>query len=127
MKASRIQVHINLSTIDIYWESLTPESAFLARCFSEYLISKDNQAAADEKMPEVSKLAFIVQHLINSYFEAENENVQQELEFTIEQLLIIAGLMDYGDEIGRRQIYGLLRKCNPKLSKHTSEFAKGRY
>ena len=109
-----MQAQNNLIKIDIYWESLTPESAFLARCFSEYLISKDNQAAADEKMPEVSKLAFIVQQLINSYFEAENENLQQELEFTIEQLLIIAGLMDYGDEIGRRQIYSLLRKRYPQ-------------
>jgi condensin complex subunit 3 len=60
-------------------------------------------------MPEVTRLAFYIQKYTNAYFENIDEDAKQELEFIVEQLLQIALVMDFGDEIGRRKMFGLLR------------------
>lgn len=60
-------------------------------------------------MPEVTRLAFYIQKYTNAYFENLDEDAKQELEFVVEQLLQIALIMDFGDEIGRRKMFGLLR------------------
>lgn len=60
-------------------------------------------------MPEVTRLAFYIQKYTNTYFENVDEDTKQELEFIVEQLLQIALVMDFGDEIGRRKMFGLLR------------------
>ena len=60
-------------------------------------------------MPEVTRLAFYIQKYTNAYFENLDEDAKQELEFIVEQLLQIALVMDFGDEIGRRKMFGLLR------------------
>jgi condensin complex subunit 3 len=60
-------------------------------------------------MPEVTRLAFQIQKYTNTYFENIDEDAKQELEFIVEQLLQIALVMDFGDEIGRRKMFGLLR------------------
>ena len=60
-------------------------------------------------MPEVTRLAFYIQKYTNAYFENVDEDAKQELEFIVEQLLQIALIMDFGDEIGRRKMFGLLR------------------
>jgi condensin complex subunit 3 len=60
-------------------------------------------------MPEVTRLAFYIQKYTNAYFENVDEDAKQELEFIVEQLLQIALVMDFGDEIGRRKMFGLLR------------------
>ena len=60
-------------------------------------------------MPEVTRLAFYIQKYTNAYFENVEEDAKQELEFIVEQLLQIALVMDFGDEIGRRKMFGLLR------------------
>jgi condensin complex subunit 3 len=60
-------------------------------------------------MPEVTRLAFYIQKYTNVYFDTDSEDTKQELEFIVSQLLSIALLMDFGDEIGRRKMFGLLR------------------
>ena len=60
-------------------------------------------------MPEVTRLAFYIQRYTNAYFENVDEDAKQELEFIVEQLIQIALVMDFGDEIGRRKMFGLLR------------------
>src|SRR5271170_420067 len=94
---------------DSYWDNLSSESAFLARSFFQYCSQTDNSRHLEDKMPEVTRLAFYIQKYTNAYFENVEEDAKQELEFIVEQLLQIALVMDFGDEIGRRKMFGLLR------------------
>jgi len=94
---------------DSYWENLSAESAFLARSFFQFCSQTDNSRHLEDKMPEVTRLAFYIQKYANAYFENVDEDAKQELEFIVEQLLQIALVMDFGDEIGRRKMFGLLR------------------
>lgn len=106
-----------------FWDNLTAEKAFLARSLNDFCREqKDDryEAILDEKMPEVTKLAFYIQRYSNSLIEelrkhdpkmeAEPEEATIELEFVIEQLLHIAITVDYSDEIGRRKMFALLRE-----------------
>lgn len=74
-------------------------------------------------MPEVTRLAFYIQKYTNAYFENVDEDAKQELEFIVEQLLQIALVMDFGDEIGRRKMFGLLRSILvlPELAEGLTE------
>jgi condensin complex subunit 3 len=94
---------------DSYWDNLSSESAFLARSFFQFCSQTDNARHLEDKMPEVTRLAFYIQKYTNAYFENVEEDAKQELEFIVEQLLQIALVMDFGDEIGRRKMFGLLR------------------
>jgi condensin complex subunit 3 len=60
-------------------------------------------------MPEVTRLAFYIQKYNNIMTEVEEEE-KMNLEFIVDQLLLVALSMDYSDEIGRRKMYSLLRK-----------------
>ncbi|PWW72815.1 hypothetical protein C7212DRAFT_359859 [Tuber magnatum] len=101
---------------DEFWEDLTAESAFLARSYNDYcrdLPSAQREAGEiDEKMPEVTKLALHLQRYLNKLVVAlESEDAEAATwEFVAEQLLMIASRMDYGDEIGRRKMFALLRE-----------------
>jgi condensin complex subunit 3 len=88
---------------------LSAESAFLARSFFQFCSETENIRHLEDKMPEVTRLAFYIQKYTNAYFENIDEDAKQELEFIVEQLLQIALVMDFGDEIGRRKMFGLLR------------------
>ncbi|KAF2201051.1 hypothetical protein GQ43DRAFT_416695 [Delitschia confertaspora ATCC 74209] len=111
---------------DDFWNDLTPESAFVARSFNDYCrLSGDNklQDTVEEKMPEVTKFAFFVQKHLNILIEdvrkialqeqddaeVEEDTVQQE--FCVEQLLHIALSLDYSDEVGRRQMFSIMREA----------------
>ncbi|KAF3930375.1 hypothetical protein AA313_de0203054 [Arthrobotrys entomopaga] len=111
-----------------YWDDLTPESVFLARTFHDYCRDPNtqNDHHIDEKMPEVTHLAFVIQKNVNLLIDSPlgvpvqkgtngNTTVSQpkdaaEVEFIVEQLLLIAMKVDYGDEIGRRKMFSLLRE-----------------
>jgi condensin complex subunit 3 len=88
---------------------LSAESAFLARSFFQFCHKAEDTLHLEETMPEVTRLAFYIQKYTNAYFENVDEDAKQELEFIVEQLLQIALVMDFGDEIGRRKMFGLLR------------------
>jgi len=115
-----------ISFDDDFWNDLTPESAFVARSFNDYCRLSDDaklQDAIEEKLPEVTKFAFFVQKHLNVLIEAvrkvalqdqddpeaEEDTVQQE--FCVEQLLHIALSLDYTDEIGRRQMFSIMREA----------------
>lgn len=115
----RKDVFDEISFDEDYWNSLTPESAFLVRSFNDFCRSgKTERADADDKMPEVSQLAFYLQNYLNKLVFALRNKEDGEvaateganLEFVVQQLLLIAGSMDYGDEIGRRKMFALLRE-----------------
>ncbi|KAF9152294.1 hypothetical protein BG015_005503 [Linnemannia schmuckeri] len=94
---------------DIFWVNLTVESSFLVRVFTEFCRRKDDDAQFDKVVPEVVRHAFYIQKYSNIMQQAEEED-RPEAEFVVTQLLMIARLLDYADEIGRRKMFGLLRE-----------------
>jgi condensin complex subunit 3 len=103
---------------DEFWDSLTPEGAFLARSFNDYCRTASPQEAktldVDERMPEVTKLAHHLQRYLNKLVHMLKEGEEDDasdVEFIVQQLLLIAQTMDYGDEIGRRKMFQLMREC----------------
>ncbi|KAL8659849.1 MAG: hypothetical protein Q9226_000214 [Calogaya cf. arnoldii] len=112
-----------ISFNDPFWDHLTPESVFVARSFNDFCKGTEDgkfETLVEEKMPEVTKLAFFVQRYINALIscirsnstlgEGEPEEDTVEKEFIVEQLLYIAEALDYSDEIGRRKMFALLRE-----------------
>lgn len=112
-----------ISFDDTFWDRLTPESVFVARSFNDFC--KDGgvsrlESMAEDKMPEVTRLAVFLQRYTNDLIncirynnamsEGEEEENSAEREFIVEQLLHIAKLLDYTDEIGRRRMFSLLRE-----------------
>ena len=108
--------------VDSFWDRLTPESVFMARSFNDFCRSEGNgkvDITEEEKLPEVTKLAFVIEqqtkHLINCLRENQKKEESEqedtvEQEFVIEQLLHIAKTLDYSDEVGRRKMFSLLRE-----------------
>ena len=107
---------------DPFWDQLSAESVFMARSFNDFCQQAGDdkyESLVEEKMPEVTKLAFILQRYTNSLVDnlhriaticegEEEETVEQE--FIVEQLLHIAKTLDYSDEVGRRKMFALLRE-----------------
>jgi condensin complex subunit 3 len=110
---------------DNFWDTLTAESVFMSRSFNDFCLNEGNgkfEALVEEKMPEVTKLAFYLERYIAVLVEAlkrvaaqepsedEEEEDTVEQEFVVEQLLHIAKTLDYSDEVGRRKMFALLRQ-----------------
>ena len=109
---------------DPFFDELTSEGVFIARSFNEYCRNSEDtrlQSLAEDKMPEVTKFAFLLQkHIVkliegvetvalnSDDVEAEEETVQQE--FCVEQMLHIALTLDYSDEMGRRKMFSIMRE-----------------
>ncbi|KAL3423037.1 hypothetical protein PVAG01_04784 [Phlyctema vagabunda] len=110
---------------DFFWDTLSAEAVFIARSFNDFCRADGNskfEALIEEKMPEVTKLAFYLQRYVTVLVEAlkrvasqeveeeEEEEDTVEQEFIVEQLLHIAQTLDYSDEVGRRKMFSLLRQ-----------------
>jgi condensin complex subunit 3 len=125
---------------DDFWNELTPESAFLARSLNDYCHGAQDdrvQEMLEEKMPEVIKFAYHVRTHLNSLIklvhedatrdEADEEAAEQgvEQEFVVEQLLHMALTLDYADEMGRRQMYQIMREAIalPELPEECTKLA----
>ena len=108
-----------------FWDHLTSESVFLARSLNDFCHQEGGgkyEPLIEDKMPEVTKLAFILQRYANTLIDrlrrlseqnhSQNESEEDtvEDEFIVEQLLHIALTLDYADEVGRRQMFALLRE-----------------
>ncbi|KAI1409558.1 condensin subunit Cnd3 [Hypoxylon sp. FL1857] len=110
---------------DKFWETLSAESVFIARSFNDFCRTEGNgkyESLIEEKLPEVTKLAFFLERYLNVLIEAirrvnnqdgveedeEEDTVEQE--FIVEQLLYIILTLDYSDEVGRRKMFALLRQ-----------------
>ncbi|KAK1598760.1 nuclear condensing complex subunit [Colletotrichum navitas] len=107
-----------------FWETLSAESVFMARSFNDFCRNEGNgkfESLVEEKLPEVTTLAFYLERYISVLIEAikrvseiegeedeEEDTVEQE--FIVEQLLHIAITLDYSDEVGRRKMFALLRQ-----------------
>ncbi|VUC26467.1 unnamed protein product [Clonostachys rosea] len=126
---------------DQFWETLSAESAFLARTFNDFCRNEGDgnyEWIVEEKLPEVTKLAFYLERYLKVLYEAvkrlaeykrlreeqgledeedeedeEERALQQELleqEFIVQQILYICLTLDYSDEVGRRKMFTLLRQ-----------------
>ncbi|KAJ7863492.1 nuclear condensing complex subunit [Mycena olivaceomarginata] len=119
---------------DDYFQTLTPESAVLARAFLEWSLASEREDGAD-RLPVVTAFAFHVQEAYNALLEAlealedatratrdrgeeaaDDEGAEDELEeelakreAILSELLRMAVKLDYGDEIGRRKVYSVIR------------------
>ncbi|PHH80001.1 hypothetical protein CDD80_3130 [Ophiocordyceps camponoti-rufipedis] len=113
---------------DAFWETLSAESVFMARSFNDYCRYEDegrNTALVEDKMPEVTKLAFYLERYMHALLEAlkkQDEHADEEdededtveQEFIVEQLLHISLTLDYSDEVGRRKMFTLVRQALSK-------------
>lgn len=108
---------------DQFWDALTPESVFMARSLNDFCRQEGGgkyESLVDEKLPEVTKLAFYLQRYTSSLVQSlrqnnartedEEEQDTVDQEFIVEQLLHILKTLDYSDEVGRRKTFGLLRE-----------------
>jgi condensin complex subunit 3 len=106
---------------DTFWDRLTPESVFMARSFNDFctLGGENLGFTGEEKIPEVTKLAFVLQRYTkelidclrrNNIREETEEEDTVEQEFIVEQLLHISKTLDYSDEVGRRKMFSFLRE-----------------
>jgi condensin complex subunit 3 len=110
---------------DNFFETLTAESVFVVRTFNDFCRNEGNgkfEALIEEKLPEVTKLAFYLERYIKVLIDAikraeeqeteedEEEEDTAEQEVIVEQLLHIALTLDYSDEVGRRKMFALLRQ-----------------
>lgn len=114
------------------WKNLDAQTAFIARTFNDYCQSAEDgtmQGMIEDKMPEVTMFAFVLQKELNSLIEfvdkvavmeeddPEAEEAQEDFEeqdFIVQQLLHIAVTLDYTDEMGRRQMYNIMREAIAK-------------
>ncbi|KAF1918931.1 nuclear condensing complex subunit [Ampelomyces quisqualis] len=117
-----------------FWNNLDGEGAFIARTFNDYCRSAENSSAIDmieDKMPEITMFAFILQKHLNKLMELahevasldENEEHYDEVteqfeeqDFQVQQLLHISMTLDYTDEVGRRQMYNIMRESIAQAS-----------
>ncbi|KAH0490322.1 hypothetical protein TgHK011_001798 [Trichoderma gracile] len=109
---------------DHFWETLSAESVFMARSFNDFCRSEGEgryESLIEEKLPEVTKLAFFLERYLKVLVDAikrvaqhdvdeEEEEDTVEQEFIVEQMLHIALTLDYSDEVGRRKMFTLLRQ-----------------
>jgi condensin complex subunit 3 len=111
---------------DNFWETLSAESVFVARSFNDFCRTEGNgkyEALVEEKLPEVTKVAFFLERYIKVLIDAIKRLAEQEIdeddeeesdtveqEFIVEQLLHISLTLDYSDEVGRRKMFSLLRQ-----------------
>jgi condensin complex subunit 3 len=117
---------------DSYWGDLSPEKAFLVRTYTDFCVKRKDETRLEQALPVITALAFRIQssynHLVERVktrhdgndeddvnpFEDQTDPVweaeQLDLEFIVHELFRIAVNVDYGDEIGRRKMFALVRE-----------------
>ena len=109
---------------DEYWSRLTPEKAYLARVYVDHCRDNEDNVRLEATLPVVMSIAFRIQEWYNLLQDAEplpadagddeRQKREDELaskELVLAELLKLAVNLDYADEIGRRKMFDLVRKC----------------
>ncbi|CAM0139960.1 unnamed protein product [Umbelopsis sp. WA50703] len=99
----------SISFNDQFWNNLSTESAFLIRVFTKFLQKKQYNEKLDSVLPEVTRHAFYIQ-MYNNLWQQASRETEGEYEYIVGQLLEMAKILDYADEIGRRKMFMLLRE-----------------
>ncbi|KAH9924026.1 nuclear condensing complex subunit [Fomitopsis serialis] len=123
---------------DTFWQSLNPESIFIARVFTAYCRELDLEAHLEvAKVPVVTALAFYLQEACNDLLDAiedledarmqaesrsepagaeddeameRKEDVVSERAFVVTEMLRLTASSDFSDEIGRRKAFAVVRE-----------------
>lgn len=100
------------------WEDLLPEVALILAVYCESKSADNNSEAIDTLIPEITshvsrieryaKLASDPVLLEEGMTEEDAEISKVGYEFVLGCLLRIAMVLDYGDEVGRRNMFGFL-------------------
>lgn len=113
----------------MFWADLSPEKVFLVRVLVDHAVEQKSLERLETILPVVTALAFRIQTVYNDLIEQAEADEQDRLlrgedapedeeradalldkEFVVEELLRIAVKVDYGDEIGRRKMFTLVRE-----------------
>ncbi|KAF8550579.1 hypothetical protein OG21DRAFT_1487659 [Imleria badia] len=128
---TRIDIFDQFEFKDAFWDTLTPEKAYLARvCVEHYYIATNDQVKLEVSLPVVTHLAHHIQSVYNKYQEGIDSVVQEwalraldanerDVNKRLDDLLLDAGFviaeifklavnLDYADEIGRRKMFQLV-------------------
>ncbi|KAJ1666368.1 chromosome condensation complex Condensin, subunit G [Coemansia sp. RSA 1813] len=100
----------NLDFDQELWENLTPEMAFIIRSTIEFFNERKDADKIDKHLPDAMKLAQMLESLGARLESEAEEEVRPDYEFIIHQLLLVARMSDFPDEIGRREMLTLMRK-----------------
>ncbi|KAF3009611.1 hypothetical protein E8E13_006938 [Curvularia kusanoi] len=126
-----------------FWLELDPPAAFVMRSLNDYCQDADDDrmlALIEDKLPEITNFAHILQRQINNTTAAINrlaemedddpefddaQEIAEDAEFVAEQLLHVALTLDYSDELGRRAMYNLMRGAiaHPVLPEECTKLA----
>lgn len=90
-----------------FWEGLSPEGAFLVRCWNEYCRKNNLVTLVEKKLPELSEYADLLMMFWRNYCQA-GEDEKAEHDFIVEQLLTVASTYDFSDEFGRQKLLQVL-------------------
>lgn len=108
-----------------YWSDITPGKALLARCFVLYATTHNMERELETCVPVVTALVYRIQaeyHALNTLLEQQAAEEMEEgmpaLQddsalahvFVVGEMLAIAMYCDYGDELGRRNMFTLVRE-----------------
>lgn len=114
-----------LADQDTYWASVTPESALLARCFILFCQHNQRESLLEASLPLVTALVFRIEaeyEALNLLLEQQAiEEDEEEMPaiqddsslariFVVNEMLALAMHCDYGDELGRRKMFMLVRE-----------------
>ncbi|KAJ1907437.1 chromosome condensation complex Condensin, subunit G [Coemansia sp. IMI 209127] len=100
----------NLDFDQELWENLTPEMAFIIRSTIEFFNERKDADKMDKHLPDAMRLAQMLERLGSKLESEAEEEVRPDYEFIIHQLLLVARMSDFPDEIGRREMLTLMRK-----------------
>ncbi|KAI9502936.1 chromosome condensation complex Condensin, subunit G [Coemansia spiralis] len=100
----------NLEFDQELWESLTPEMAFIIRSTIEFFHERKDADKIDKHLPDAMKLAQLLESFGAKLESETNDELRPDYEFIIHQLLLVAKMSDFPDEIGRREMLTLMRK-----------------
>ncbi|KAJ2842372.1 chromosome condensation complex Condensin, subunit G, partial [Coemansia brasiliensis] len=84
--------------------------AFIIRSTLEFFCERKDADSIDKHLPEAMQLARLLE-TFGAKLEAEQDDeLRPDIEFVIHQLLLIAKISDFPDEMGRREMLTLMRK-----------------
>ena len=104
---------------DLYFENLSPETALIIRTYCEFVSEKSNGSTESSQalLPEISKMLYYID-LYTGKIPSSNEDEKTVLYFILNQLIMMARLFDYSDEVGRRNSIVMFKSMlsNPSVS-----------
>lgn len=86
------------------WCNLTPELVFLRRAVCESYSGTEREELLESLLPEPRAHAEYLTLYFQRLGEATDDSEMDRLEYIITQLLLMAKYLDYGDEVGRREM-----------------------